>query len=30
VLADRSQLLRLPVAYRNDEYVVYRIEPSKE
>jgi hypothetical protein len=30
VLADRSQLLRLPVAYMNEEYVVYRIEPSKK
>jgi hypothetical protein len=26
VLSDRSQLLSLPRAYRNEEYVVYRIE----
>ena len=26
VLSDRAQLLKLPVAFRNDEYVVYRIE----
>jgi hypothetical protein len=26
VLMDRSQLLALPVVYRNDEYVVYRIK----
>lgn len=26
VLSDRQQLLELPVAYQNDEYVVYRIE----
>jgi hypothetical protein len=26
VLADRSQLLSLPVIYKNDEYVVYRLE----
>lgn len=25
-LSDRSQLLKLPVAYKNDEYVVYRFE----
>jgi hypothetical protein len=27
VLTERDQLLSLPVAYWNDEYVVYRIEP---
>jgi len=26
VLMDRGQLLKLPIAFRNDEYVVYRIE----
>jgi hypothetical protein len=26
VLADRSQLLSLPIAYSNEEYIVYRIE----
>jgi hypothetical protein len=26
VLADRSTMLTLPIAYLNDEYVVYRIK----
>jgi hypothetical protein len=26
VLSDRAQLLKLPVAFRNSEYVVYRVE----
>lgn len=26
VLSDRGQMLRLPVAYRNEDYVVYKIE----
>ena len=28
VLMDRSQLLSLPIAFRNEEYVVYRIEDT--
>ena len=26
VLADRGELLSLPVAYKNEEYVVYRVK----
>ena len=26
---DRGQLLALPIAFRNEEYVVYRIENRK-
>jgi hypothetical protein len=29
-LMDRGQLLQLPIAHRNEEYVVYRIEESRD
>jgi hypothetical protein len=29
VLMDRGQLLSLPIAFRNEEYVVYKIENRK-
>jgi hypothetical protein len=29
VLMDRGQLLELPIVFRNEEYVVYRIDPAK-
>jgi hypothetical protein len=29
VIMDRGQLLALPIVYRNDEYIIYRIDPDK-